>query len=79
MPLHPQSRGTLEETLAGSLAARVSLRPTRGSSYRGMEKDVQPNTVDAFIRPVRSKVDSGRRRPLIQTVRGYGYILREEM
>ena len=44
----------------------------------GMEKDVQPNTVDAFIRLVRSKVDSGRRRPLIHTVRGYGYILREE-
>jgi DNA-binding response OmpR family regulator len=44
----------------------------------GMEKDVQPNTVDAFIRQLRSKVDTARRTPLIQTVRGYGYILRDD-
>lgn len=44
----------------------------------GLEKDVQPNTVDAFIRLLRSKVDTGRRRPVIHTVRGYGYIVRED-
>lgn len=44
----------------------------------GMEQDVKANTVDAFIRLLRAKVDGGRRPVLIQTVRGYGYILRDE-
>jgi DNA-binding response OmpR family regulator len=44
----------------------------------GFEEDVEANTVDAFIRHLREKIDSGHERKLIQTVRGYGYILREE-
>jgi DNA-binding response OmpR family regulator len=44
----------------------------------GLEKDVMDNTVDAFIRLLRAKVDGGHRPALIQTVRGYGYILRDE-
>jgi two-component system response regulator MprA len=44
----------------------------------GLDKDVQPNTVDVFIRQLRAKLDAGRRPTLIHTVRGYGYILREQ-
>jgi DNA-binding response OmpR family regulator len=44
----------------------------------GIDKDVESNTVDAFIRLLRVKVDTAGRSPLIHTVRGYGYILREE-
>jgi DNA-binding response OmpR family regulator len=45
----------------------------------GMEQDVKANTVDAFIRLLRGKVDAAGERPaLIQTVRGYGYIVRDE-
>ena len=44
----------------------------------GFEEDVEANTVDAFIGHLREKVDMGRRRRLIHTVRGYGYILRGE-
>jgi DNA-binding response OmpR family regulator len=44
----------------------------------GLEKDVQANTVDAFIRLLRVKVDEGRASSLIHTVRGYGYIVRED-
>jgi DNA-binding response OmpR family regulator len=44
----------------------------------GLEKNVQPNTVDAFVRLLRTKVDQGRRPSLIETVRGYGYIVRDE-
>jgi DNA-binding response OmpR family regulator len=44
----------------------------------GLEKDVMDNTVDAFIRLLRAKIDGGERPALIQTVRGYGYILRDE-
>ena len=44
----------------------------------GFEEDIEANTVDAFIRHLREKIDEGRDRRLIHTVRGYGYILREE-
>jgi len=44
----------------------------------GFDEEVEANTVDAFIKHLREKIDAGRPRKLIQTVRGYGYILREE-
>ena len=44
----------------------------------GFEEEIEANTVDAFIRHLREKIDLRRERKLIQTVRGYGYILREE-
>jgi DNA-binding response OmpR family regulator len=44
----------------------------------GFEEDIEANTVDAFIRHLREKIDVGHERKLIQTVRGFGYILREE-
>jgi DNA-binding response OmpR family regulator len=44
----------------------------------GFDQDVEANTVDAFIRHLREKVDLGHERKLIHTVRGYGYIMREE-
>ena len=44
----------------------------------GLDQDVQANTVDAFIRLLRAKIDSGHAHALIQTVRGYGYVLRDE-
>jgi DNA-binding response OmpR family regulator len=44
----------------------------------GLEKDIQANTVDVFIRLLRAKLDSQGRAALIHSVRGYGYIVREE-
>jgi DNA-binding response OmpR family regulator len=44
----------------------------------GFDQDVEANTVDAFIRHLREKLDVGHERKLIHTVRGYGYIMREE-
>jgi len=45
----------------------------------GFEEDIEANTVDVFIRLLREKVDAGSDRKVIQTVRGYGYILREDV
>ncbi len=36
------------------------------------------NVVDVYIRYIRKKVDNGERNTLIQTVRGIGYVLKEE-
>ena len=37
------------------------------------------NVVDVYIRYLRKKIDEGRDRKLIHTVRGVGYVLREEL
>jgi len=44
----------------------------------GVGSDVRSNTLDAFIRLVRDKVDIAGERKLIHTVRGVGYSLRGE-
>jgi two-component system response regulator MprA len=43
----------------------------------GLDAEVEENTLDAFIRLLRSKVDAGGKPRLIQTVRGFGYRLQE--
>lgn len=37
------------------------------------------NVVDVYIRYLRTKIDSGFDKPLIHTVRGFGYVLKEEV
>lgn len=44
----------------------------------GNEKDVGQNAVERYVSYLRSKIDEGFARPLIQTVRGAGYTLRAE-
>jgi DNA-binding response OmpR family regulator len=39
----------------------------------GQRRDIEENTIDAFIRLLRKKVDQGGRTKLIQTHRGFGY------
>lgn len=44
----------------------------------GFGADVEPNTLDAFVRLLRNKVDPPGASRLLQTVRGVGYAMREE-
>jgi DNA-binding response OmpR family regulator len=44
----------------------------------GPVADVATNTIDVFVKGLRAKVDAPPSRPLIQTIRGFGYILRTE-
>jgi two-component system response regulator MprA len=44
----------------------------------GFDRDIESNTLDAFIRLLRSKVEGDSIRRLIHTVRGVGYVVREE-
>jgi DNA-binding response OmpR family regulator len=39
----------------------------------GHRRDIEENTIDAFIRLLRRKLDDGARTKLIQTHRGFGY------
>lgn len=44
----------------------------------GLDADVEENTLDAFVRLLRAKVDQGHKTKLIHTVRGFGYCVRVE-
>ena len=59
-------------------AGRVVTRENLIESVWGFDSDVRSNTLDAFIRLLRDKVDSDSDIKLIQTVRGVGYCLRAE-
>lgn len=44
----------------------------------GLDADVEENTLDAFVRLLRSKVEHEHKPRLIHTVRGFGYCVRQE-
>jgi len=58
-------------------AGRVVTRTAIVEAVWGLENDIEENTLDAFVRLLRGKVDKGFSTKLIQTVRGIGYCLRE--
>ena len=41
-----------------------------------MDFDSFTNVIDVYVNYLRNKIDRGRERKLIQTVRGSGYVLR---
>jgi len=57
---------------------RVMTRTRLIEAVWGFERDVENNTLDVYIRMVRSKVEPAGSRKLIHTVRGIGYAMREE-
>jgi DNA-binding response OmpR family regulator len=59
-------------------AGRVVSRDNLIEVVWGFDSDVRNNTLDAFIRLLREKVDSSSDVKLIHTVRGVGYCLRAE-
>jgi DNA-binding response OmpR family regulator len=44
----------------------------------GLGAEVEENTLDAFVRLLRTKIDQGQKQRLIHTVRGFGYCVRPE-
>ena len=59
-------------------AGRVVPRDTLIERVWGSDREVEPNTLDVFVKSLRQKVDSGEGARLIHTIRGVGYTLREE-
>jgi DNA-binding response OmpR family regulator len=76
VPLTRTEFGLLE--LLMKRAGRVVTRENLIESVWGFDSEVRSNTLDAFIRLLRDKVDMEGERKLIQTVRGVGYCLRVE-
>jgi two-component system response regulator MprA len=59
-------------------SGRVVPRESLIEAVWGFDSDVRSNTLDAFIRLLRDKVDSAEESKLIHTVRGVGYCVRGE-
>lgn len=58
-------------------AGRLVSRDALIEAVWGIDRDVESNTLDVFIWQLRSKVEAGGAKRLIQTVRGFGYTIRE--
>jgi two-component system response regulator MprA len=57
-------------------AGRAESRTAIIEAVWGFDEEVELNTVDVYIKILREKLDSDCHRKLIQTVRGYGYVIR---
>jgi DNA-binding response OmpR family regulator len=58
-------------------AGRVVSRNELIEAAWGSDREIESNTLDVFIFQLRSKIEMGGGTRLIQTVRGFGYTLRE--
>ena len=59
-------------------AGRVITRSRLIEAVWGHERDIESNTLDVFIRQLRTKIELAGSHKLIHTIRGIGYALREE-
>jgi DNA-binding response OmpR family regulator len=59
-------------------AGKVVPRRQLIESVWGFDRDIEDNTLDVFVRLLRSKVDGNGRKKLIHTMRGVGYVIRME-
>jgi two-component system response regulator MprA len=59
-------------------AGRVLTRDRLIGYVWGNEREIESNTLDVFVRQLRAKLESRGSRKLIQTIRGVGYVIREE-
>jgi DNA-binding response OmpR family regulator len=48
-------------------------------SVWGFEREIEDNTLDAFMHLLRGKIDPPGQPKLIHTVRGVGYMIRQDM
>ncbi|MBZ5677205.1 MAG: response regulator transcription factor [Acidobacteriia bacterium] len=58
-------------------AGRIVSRDDLIEAVWGTDREVGRNTLDVFVFQLRSKIETGGARRLLQTVRGFGYTMRE--
>jgi two-component system response regulator MprA len=59
-------------------AGRVLPRESLIESVWGGESEIESNTLDAFVRLLRAKIEAAGEPRVLHTVRGVGYCLRRE-
>jgi two-component system OmpR family response regulator len=75
VPLQPREFRLLEYLMknAGQVVTRTMLL----ENVWDYHFDPQTNVIDVHMSRLRSKIDRGQERPLLHTVRGAGYMVRE--
>jgi DNA-binding response OmpR family regulator len=59
-------------------AGRVTTRSRLIEAVWGSDRDVQSNTLDVFMRQLRTKIEAPESSKLLHTIRGIGFSMREE-
>jgi two-component system response regulator MprA len=59
-------------------AGKVVPRRSLIEAVWGFDREIEENTLDAFVRLLRTKIDVDGQPKLIHTVRGVGYMIRSE-
>lgn len=59
-------------------SGRVVTRTALISAVWGDDRSIEGNTLDAFVKSLRQKIDAGREPRLLHTIRGVGYTVRED-
>jgi heavy metal response regulator len=59
-------------------AGRVLTRPMIAEHVWNLDFDTFTNVIDVYVNYLRNKIDRGRERKLIHTIRGSGYVLKAE-
>jgi two-component system response regulator MprA len=59
-------------------AGKVVPRQSLIEAVWGFDRNIEENTLDAFMHLLRNKVDLPDRQKLIHTVRGVGYLIRPD-
>jgi two-component system response regulator MprA len=59
-------------------AGKVVPRRSLIEAVWGFDREIEENTLDAFVRLLRTKIDTDDQAKLIHTVRGVGYMIRSE-
>jgi len=59
-------------------AGRVLTRPMISEHVWNLDFDTFTNVIDVYVNYLRNKIDRGRERKLIHTVRGSGYVMKAE-
>jgi two-component system, OmpR family, copper resistance phosphate regulon response regulator CusR len=59
-------------------AGRVLTRPMISEHVWNLDFDTFTNVIDVYINYLRNKIDRGRERKLIHTIRGSGYVLKAQ-
>ena len=59
-------------------AGRVLTRPVIAEHVWNLDFDTFTNVIDVYVNYLRNKIDRGRERKLIHTIRGSGYVLKGE-
>ena len=67
----------LQGALLGSVAGQVVTRTMLLQNVWDYHFDPQTNVIDVHISRLRSKIDRGFAKPLLHTVRGSGYMIRD--